>query len=115
MQIEAKEVEGALVVTPMIKRIGAANSLEFKDLALKEIDGKSEYVVMNLENVEFIDSSGIGALVSILKDLEREKAHFVICKACPGVSNLFKLTGLEKVFKLYPSVEGSLETFKTGG
>ncbi|MCB1114647.1 MAG: STAS domain-containing protein [Chlamydiia bacterium] len=107
MDFETNKEGEMIVLTPKIERLNAVNSQEFKDSAFKMIKDQCDGVVLNLEHIEFIDSSGIGALVSMLKELEREKKHFSVCGVNNGVKNLFKLTGLEKVLKITDSKKGS--------
>ena len=64
-------------------------------------DGQKSFV-FNFEECHFIDSTGLGALVSIYKKCV-EKGGSVKLKALkPDVEKLFKLTRLDKVFEIYP-------------
>jgi anti-sigma B factor antagonist len=55
--------------------------------------------VVDLGAVEFVDSSGLGALVALLKQLSG-RGELVICGARETVMSMFKLTRLDKVFQI---------------
>jgi len=63
-------------------------------------------VVVDLSGVAFMDSSGLGALVSGWQ-LTREDGAFRIAGANPVVQRVLSITGMEEVFALYPSVEAA--------
>jgi anti-sigma B factor antagonist len=64
----------------------------------------STRVVVDLTSVAFMDSSGLGALVSGWQ-LTRENGEFRIAGANPIVQRVLSITGMEDVFSLYPSVD----------
>jgi anti-anti-sigma factor len=59
--------------------------------------------VIDCENVSFIDSSGLGALVLVFKTLKEVHSRMVICSINEQVRILFELTGMDKVFEIFPS------------
>ena len=99
MQIERKQVEDVLIVTPFEPRLDARGAVSFKETMGSFIKEGHSRIVLNLSNVEFIDSSGLGAIVSSLKALGL-KGEIAICGARNTVLTMFKLTRLDKVFRL---------------
>jgi anti-sigma B factor antagonist len=63
--------------------------------------GVSRFVI-DMSGVDFIDSTGLGALVAVLKVSGRNGAVVVAGAQAPVVM-LFKLTRMDKVFRMYPS------------
>ncbi|MFN5924751.1 MAG: STAS domain-containing protein, partial [Pseudanabaena sp.] len=53
----------------------------------------------------FMDSSGLGALVSALKLIRNSNGEMVICAANDQVKMLFELTSMNKIFKIYPTID----------
>lgn len=92
--------EGVLVAEPMGPRLDAADAQAFRDQVADRLSQGSERLVMNLGRVDFIDSSGLTALISILK-LMGKGGRMAIC--CLGVNPLalFKLTRLDRLFPIY--------------
>lgn len=69
----------------------------------------SAQVVVDLSGVDFMDSSGLGALVSGWQ-LTRDDGAFRIAGANPVVQRVLSITGMEEVFALYPTVEDATST-----
>jgi anti-anti-sigma factor len=64
-----------------------------------------QYLLVNLQEITFMDSSGLGALVSALKSIRNINGDMVICGANDQVQMLFELTSMNKIFKIYPTVD----------
>ena len=99
MQIERRQVEEVLVVIPIEPRLDARGAVSFKETMGNFIKEGHSQIVLNLSNVEFIDSSGLGAIVSSLKALGL-KGEMAICGARDTVLTMFKLTRMDKVFRI---------------
>ena len=68
-------------------------------------------LILNLEGIKYIDSSGFGVFLSILKTATNSKGTFKICGITPEVMELFKLLQLHNVFTLYPTLDECLNSF----
>ena len=68
-------------------------------------------MILNLEGIKYIDSSGFGVFLSILKTATNNNGQFRICNITPEVLELFKLLQLHNVFKLYSSIDECLDSF----
>jgi anti-sigma B factor antagonist len=91
---------GITVVTPSIHRLDASVAPAFKQAVVALIEANERRLVINVAGVGFLDSTGLGALVSILKALGGNGA-MAVCGASGEVLALFKLTRMEKVFTLF--------------
>lgn len=100
MHLETKKENGIVIVKPLSESINAAVSTEFKGSLIDIINQGSNFVLLNLSKVGFIDSSGLGAFISILKTIELNNGKVVICEMTPPILNLFKLTRLDRVFTI---------------
>jgi len=87
------------VVVPRVKRLDASVAPGFKQQVVQLVEAGERRLVVDLAGVDFLDSSGLGALVSILKALGSQGA-LVVCGARGGVLSLFKLTRMDKVFAI---------------
>jgi anti-sigma B factor antagonist len=90
------------VITPTMKRLDATVAPAFKQAVVQVIEAGETRLVLDLAGVEFLDSSGLGAMVSILKALG-VRGTVAICNARGAVLSLFQLTRMDKVFALLPS------------
>lgn len=66
-------------------------------------------LVLDLAGVTFLDSSGLGVLVSHHKTLRRQSGSLRIANASPRVLAVLSITGLDEVLALYPTVQAALE------
>jgi anti-sigma B factor antagonist len=106
MEVQFQQVGGALVVIPHIKRLDAQAAAAFRSAVCDRV-GEARLVVVSLVQVTFIDSSGLAALISVLK---RVPAGGQVRLAHPhsAVRSLLTLTRLEKVLPSYDTVEQAL-------
>jgi anti-sigma B factor antagonist len=100
--------DNILVVRVEEKRIDASKAPAFKDEMTRCIETGQNQIVLDLSQVDFIDSSGLGALVSCLKRLG-PRGGLAVAGATGAVSRLFTLTRMDRVFALHPSVDSAVE------
>ncbi len=110
MKIEALKRNNILVVKPKEKRIDASIAKDFKSELLKFVSEGNFNLIINLSEVTFIDSSGLGALVSTLKAI-RDQGQIKLCGVREEVKSIFELTHLDKVFPLFHSEQEALNSF----
>jgi anti-sigma B factor antagonist len=68
-------------------------------------------LALSLEGIKFIDSSGFGVFLSIMKTANNNHGQFKICSIRPEVMELFKLLQLHNVFDLYDSQDECVNSF----
>ena len=102
MEIHAKQVGNVTVVKPLEERLDASLAGNFKQQMSQIINQGNQLIVVSLDRVQFIDSTGLGAIVSSLKMLGRE-GDMVLCGTQEGVQSLFRLTRMDQVFQIYGS------------
>ena len=79
------------IVSVQGSRIDAAVAIEFKDAMRRQTDGGPDLVVLDLSRVDFIDSSGLGAIVAAMKHMGKER-RLALAGLTPTVERVFKLT-----------------------
>lgn len=100
MEMADSLMEGVLVLTPRVHRIEAANASAFKSAVVDWINQGHRKIVVDLSHVEFIDSSGLGAVISSLKNLGGD-GQLALCGIQRPVMNLFRLTRMNRIFQLF--------------
>ena len=109
MNILVQRHGGKIVLSLKEERIDAHNSGELKDLFLKVLEEEAgRDLVIDLDQVQFIDSSGLGALLSGLKNAGLRSRGFILVGLQPRVRSMFELTRLQRVFDIYPKLEEAL-------
>lgn len=66
------------------------------------------FLVVDLSGLEFIDSTGLGVLVGTLRRLRATGGDVRLAAARAGIARVFSVTGLDRVFSLYPTVEDAM-------
>ncbi len=100
----------------IIEIVGRVNSeLEF-DLAEKLEECLSEKsvlkIIINLEKVDFINSSALGILLNAHKEIEKSHGRLALSAPSPEVSSLLEITHLNSIFEIFKYREDALEAFK---
>ncbi|MEI5907121.1 anti-sigma F factor antagonist [Bacillus spongiae] len=67
------------------------------------------HIVLNLENLTFMDSSGLGVILGRYKQIKQQNGEMVVCAISPSVKRLFDLSGLFKIIRMEPSEENALQ------
>jgi anti-anti-sigma factor len=110
--INIEKVNDAFIITlENNTKLNVAISQAFKQEVTKLIDQAGLKVVINLGNVEYIDSSGFGSLLSVLRVCKNNDTQLKICNIAPEVMELVKLLQLHSVFDIRESVDDCLKSF----
>lgn len=99
----------ALIAGIQVKEANLTVSDSFKDEMMALIDQGDKFIVVNFEQVIYVDSSFLGALVSSLKYAIANQAEIVVAGLNKDVSGLFQLIRLDKAFKIYGSAVEAAE------
>lgn len=93
------------------KNLAANNAAAFKE-AMAPVLQTNKRVVLNLSQLQFIDSSGLGAILSCLKKLHALNGALNLCCASKPILSLFELVRLNRVFSIYETQEAAVSAFK---
>ena len=100
MEINRRE-NNNIILLDINGEIDLYNAPEIKDVIAKLIDEKRYQIVINLEKVSYIDSSGIGALISSLSNLKKYQGGLKIINVAGSVRKVFELTKLTSFFEIF--------------
>ncbi|GAE25485.1 anti-sigma F factor antagonist [Halalkalibacter wakoensis JCM 9140] len=73
-------------------------------------DGQVKHIVLNLELLSFMDSSGLGVILGRYKQVKASGGEMVVCAISPSVKRLFEMSGLFKIIRLEDSEQFALQT-----
>lgn len=107
MQLVHEKKGSVVLVKPLEKRMDATIAADFKTQMGVLINEGQALFVLDLSEVDFVDSSGLGAIVASLKMLGG-KGDLVIASAGEKVMKLFKLTRMDRVFQVFPTSDEAL-------
>ena len=107
LTLATREVDGRAVVA-VGGEIDVYTAPKLRD-CITELVGAGTYdIVIDLEAVEFLDSTGLGVLVGGLKRVRTHDGSLCLVCTQDRILKIFRITGLDKVFPLYESVEAAL-------
>ena len=101
LNINIQKIEGleCYEITP-IGEIDIYTSPEFKNAVLKIIEENKENIVINGEKLDYMDSTGLGILMSLLKKTKEKNIEIRLKNLKPNIYKLFDITGLNNVFNI---------------
>jgi len=113
MQIDISPQDQAVIIKPASARVDVEVAGQFRSALLDVIDQGFRSLVVDMSNVSFIDSSGLGALVSALKRLkaQEQSGDIRLANGQEPVVELLEIIRLQRVFSSYPSVEQAVSSF----
>ena len=106
MELKAETRGDVLKVSVLADRIDAASAIQFKDRMRELTEGAPARVLLDMGEVDFIDSSGLGAIVSVMKTLD-DGSRLELAALSPKVVKVFRLTRMDGVFTIHQTVEAA--------
>lgn len=108
MELSIKNTDDLALLKIVESRLDAANAPELRSKVNELIETGAQRIVLDISDVEFMDSSSLGAMVSILK-MVGSSGDLVVAGAHGIVADLFKLTRMDRVFRMTDTVESALD------
>lgn len=104
MNLSSKTEGDILVVAVHETRIDASVAIHFKDRMREETESAPGRVILDLAAVDFIDSSGLGAIVAAMKQLGTQNP-LELAGLNENVDKVFRLTRMDTVFRIHNSLD----------
>lgn len=112
MDIAIREVaEVGVTILDIKGEIDLYNAPDIKDTIKQQIDAGKKKIIINLKDVVYIDSSGIGALISSLSNLKKVGGGLKILHVYDSVKKVFELTKLTSFFEIYDNEDDAVGSF----
>ena len=106
-----KRMEGDIAVLSIEGRLDLTSASVLKDMSKQVIESESKKMILNLDKVDFINSSGLGALVSILKDVRSSQGSMKLTNLAPYVKEIFDITQLANIFDIFPDEKQAISSY----
>ncbi|MFQ5549866.1 MAG: STAS domain-containing protein [Gemmatimonadales bacterium] len=100
-----------VIVVGVAGQLIVGNRHELKQKILDALDSGSRKFVIDFSATEYIDSSGLGVLVTLSKKITESEGEIRLAALNDDLRTLFELTKLDTLFELYDSVEAAADGF----
>lgn len=109
--LTSERLENNVLVMTMEGRLDASTASGFKSRMKALVESGQTRFVVDFSELRFLDSSGLGVLVSTLRLAGQASGDVKIARLKPEVKSLFALTRLNKVFDIHETVESAVAAF----
>jgi anti-sigma B factor antagonist len=110
MELNIEIIGEVAVAKVFVDELDASNSGEFKQQIAPVLAAHSK-VVIDLGELRFIDSSGLGAMLSCLRQLTAKGGDLKLCQLSPPVRAAFELVRLHRVLDIYANRAAAVQAF----
>lgn len=109
--MEINIINNITVITPDMDTIDSLNSDDFAEELSQGIED-TQKAVLDMNNVTFLDSSGLGALLSVVRIMHGKEGRIKLCNVNPPVQVLFRMVRLGDLVEITDSREDAIASLE---
>jgi anti-sigma B factor antagonist len=114
LDLDTTERDGSTLVS-LRGEIDVYTAPRLRQAIVDLVEGGSKSIVVDLQAVDFLDSTGLGVLVEALKRVRSEQGDLAIVATQDKILKIFDITGLNKAFRIHRSVEDAMAATPSEG
>ena len=107
MELQVETHNGTLI-TKAEGRIDGTNAGEFEDAMQAALSESKDAVVLDCEDLSYISSAGLRAVLRIAKDLQKRAVKFALCSLTGPIQEVFQISGFDKIITIHASRTAAL-------
>lgn len=111
MEISASKIGNVAVAVVPVEELDASNTAEFKRDVTPVLEGNASLVI-DLSRLRFIDSSGLGAMLSCLRQVSARGGDLKLCGMSKQVRATFELVRMHRIFEIFPTQLEAVRAFQ---
>lgn len=111
MTFNVKREDGGVTVVDVDGQLIVGNRQDLKRIVLEELEKGERKFLVDFTNTGYIDSSGLGVLVSLSKKIREQGGELRLASLNEDLKTLFELTKLDSLFRIADSRDEGLEGF----
>ncbi|HEX3509377.1 MAG TPA: STAS domain-containing protein [Candidatus Dormibacteraeota bacterium] len=111
LEVQARQTDGGVTVLAPSGRLDVAGAPSLKEAVTEAVKTGPQKVVIDLEGVSFVDSTGLGSVIAALKLVRSSKGDLRLAAPNQQVRVVLELTTLDRVFPYFATVEEALTDF----
>ncbi|MBD3174367.1 MAG: anti-sigma factor antagonist [Armatimonadia bacterium] len=110
MEFKQRQPEGkpGVVIVEVAGEVDSASAEQFREQLVSLIEGPTKHLIVNLADLTYINSSGLGALVAGYKRVRSLDGTLKLCNVRGSIAEVMKLIRLDKIIDIYDSEEEAL-------
>ena len=105
MRIISNNLESGELLVRIEGEVDVYTSIDLKKELTRLVESEQKKIIIDLENVNYMDSSGLGVLVALLKELKKVGGELKLISLPVSVKKIFDLTRLTKFFNIYNNLD----------
>ncbi|MFO7889638.1 MAG: STAS domain-containing protein [bacterium] len=115
MKIKGKKVRDVLVLSLSGELMGGEETKPLQEQIYKTIEDDQPNVVLDMKDLKWMNSSGLGIIMSFLTTLRGSDGDLRIAGASERVKRPIEVTKLDQVIKMFDTIDEAVKSYSTGG
>jgi len=111
LEVQSRQVDNGVTVVAPTGRLDVAGAPALKDAISEALKNGPPRVVLDMEGISFVDSTGLGSVIAALKQIRSSQGDLRLAAPNQQVRVVLELTTLDRVFPYYSTVEEALTGF----
>jgi len=107
-----QESFGNTVILSLNGRLDTLNFALLENELTSLTEKNQKNIILDCQDLDYISSSGLRILLKALKQVNVVQGRFTICNLQPQIIQIFKISGFERLFELYPSLNEAIASFQ---
>ncbi len=112
IKVEVIKENSIVIITVVAKEVNHNNAASLKEKLFVEIAGGNNQIILDLKNVNEMDSSGLGALLFGKRQASNAKGNILLVAVNPAIQLLLRIAQLNRVFDTYENLEDAKKVFQ---
>ena len=109
MRVNRRDLDNAVVLELKGQLTGGPEAEKFRDLFRSIVDEGKKNVIVNIKDVDWISSTGIGIMIRGYKTVKEANGHFILVHVGERTHQIFNVLRLYDIFKILETEEQALE------
>ena len=109
MDVNVKDLDGGIAVVQLVGRLNMASATHLREVVTSIVDSGRTRVSIDMSGVDFLDSSGLGAIISALKTTRQAGGDLRIAAPTAQARLVLQLTNLDRVLTAYDDAERAFD------
>ncbi|RLD64035.1 MAG: anti-sigma factor antagonist [Bacteroidetes bacterium] len=100
--------DGNATILEISGRLDTSNYESFSEELFKKLEAGDKYIVVDMEDLEYISSSGLRVFLAALKKIREKEGDIALCCMSKSINEVFEISGFSTIFKIYVKMDDAL-------